>query len=246
MQDSNKIWNLKTKQFPRFVKDAPDTLEILEFLRASGACFEGKSLIDIGCGNGRFALQLAPQVREIVGFDTSDVMLSALLEDATRLGLGNVKTLQGDWQDFIPPKTFDIAFASMTPALNTKSGFVKALRVCEEGLCYVGWGRVRKSEFLQEILALHNLTLALPTGLPNVLEWLSELGREVPKFCYKRSDFMYESPIGKVIDDVIFHITIHEGEPNMNLIKEYVSARACEGIIRYPQEREIGIAYIPK
>ena len=32
----------------------------------------------------------------------------------------------------------------------------------------------------------------------------------------------------------------------MNLIKEYVSARACEGIIRYPQEREIGIAYIPK
>ena len=110
-----QIWNLKAKQFPRFVKDAPDTLEILEFLRASGACFEGKSLIDIGCGNGRFALQLAPQVREIVGFDTSDVMLSALLEDAARLGLGNVKTLQGDWQDFIPPKTFDIAFASMTP-----------------------------------------------------------------------------------------------------------------------------------
>ena len=49
MQDSNKIWNLKAKQFPRFVKDAPDTLEILEFLRASGACFEGKSMDALPC-----------------------------------------------------------------------------------------------------------------------------------------------------------------------------------------------------
>lgn len=246
-----QVWNKKAETFPRFIKGAEDTLEILDFFKQQGVDFRDKVIFDIGCGNGRFALELAFLAKKIIASDISEKMLGFLQEDAKKFGLKNIQTLHVDWVDFDKntckiDENVDIAFASMTPALNNKQGFLKALEVGEQGLCYVGWGRVRECAFLEKILTQHEITLLLPKGLPDVLQWLDEEGYKQPVYQYKTSNFTYQAPIQKAIDDIVWHVTIHEGKPNMDCIQDYVYQNEKDGQITYTHSREIGIALILK
>lgn len=245
-----QVWNKKAETFPRFVKGAEDTLEILDFFKQQGVDFRDKVIFDIGCGNGRFALELAFLAKKIIASDISEKMLGFLQEDAKKFELHNIEMLNIDWVDFDKTSckidNIDIAFASMTPALNNKQGFLKALEIGKEGLCYVGWGRVRDCVFLEKILAQHGITLLLPKGLPDVLQWLSEEGYAEPVYQYKTSNFTYNAPIGKAIEDIQWHISIHEGKPNIERITEYVHQHEKDGHITYTHSREIGIAFIAR
>lgn len=250
MQTNNQhivdAWNMKARNYPRFKTPANDTLEIIDFFRTNGADFKDKSIIDIGCGNGRFSLVLYNEAREVVGVDSAEEMLKFLQEDANELGANNISTICSKWEDFTPTKNFDIAFASMTPAMNNKQGVKKALEICKECFCYVGWGRYREAPFASAILQEHNLTLELPTGLPQVLEWLNELGYKIPPHKFMESSFVHKSSIEKTIEDMIFNVRVHNGVPNEKLITEYVRSQAKNGEVSYTHKREVGIAYIAK
>lgn len=61
-----EIWDEKAKTFERFKQNNSDTLEILNFFKEFGVNFNNKSIIDIGCGNGRFALELANSANSVL------------------------------------------------------------------------------------------------------------------------------------------------------------------------------------
>ncbi|HMQ04637.1 MAG TPA: class I SAM-dependent methyltransferase [Pyrinomonadaceae bacterium] len=63
----------------------------------------GGSLLEIGCGNGGMTRLLAPKVGSITAFDVSAPSLAEL----EKLGLQNVKTVQGLIEQFRPSTTFD-------------------------------------------------------------------------------------------------------------------------------------------
>ena len=136
MQTQAENWDKKAQSFPRFIKDTQDTLEILDFFLSQGVEFANKVIFDIGCGNGRFALQLA--------FMAKKIYASHLERDAKSHQLYNIQTLHSAWLEYdisTLSDEIDLGFASMTPALNNKAAFLKALNLGKEGLCYVGWGR---------------------------------------------------------------------------------------------------------
>lgn len=241
-----QLWDKKAQTFPRFVKDSKDTLEILAFFRAQGVDFRDKNVLDIGAGNGRFALQLAFEASHLYASDISDSMLRHLANDAKDLGLANITTILSPWEECdISKLRLDIAFAAMTPALNNFASFKKALCASKEGLCYVGWGRVRQSAFLDEIFAQHNMCVELPTGLPQVLQWLSELKMEIPTYCYKEANYTYSANLDKAIEDITWHIHIHGGSPDEEKIRQFVASKQQNGLISYLCEREIGLCFIP-
>lgn len=245
--NQKSLWEAKAKHFPRFVKDTKDTLEILDFFISCGVVFEGKSILDIGCGNGRFALELAKKAKHIHAMDMSESMLAALQEDSQKLNFFNISTYCSSWEMYDLSKlgSIDIAFASMTPALNNFHGFTKALHASKEGLCYVGWGRVRKSAFLESIFSDHRLSLELPVGLPQVLDWLTQMKIPTPPYCYKSANYEYKADIHQAMQDIRWHIQIHGGIPDEEIIAHHIEAAQSNGHICYMQEREIGLCFIP-
>ncbi len=62
------------------------------------------TVLDVGAGTGRFALTLAPDVAHVTAVDLSPAMLALLRGEAEALGLGNVTTVEGRWEQVeVPP-----------------------------------------------------------------------------------------------------------------------------------------------
>lgn len=246
MPSDKAIWEQRGKSFPRNLQDAEDTIAIMDFFRANGANFKDKRVIDIGCGNGRFAFAMAREAKSVLGIDISTNMLNALNADAKALGLTNITTLESAWRDYNSNEVFDIALASLTPALNHKEAFLKVLPLYKECFCYVGWGRVRECEAMDYVLKLHNLKLELPIGLPNVLEWLGELGVANVAHFYMIQDFPHNLSIEKAKAEARWNIEAHGGVVDEAKIEDFIAKYAKNDKVEYLSHREIGIAVIPK
>lgn len=84
-------------------------------------------LLDVGAGTGRHSLALAPDVAEVIAVDPSDAMLSILREEADRLGLANVRTLMGRWEDVETPRADVAICAYVLPLVEDALGFLAKL-----------------------------------------------------------------------------------------------------------------------
>lgn len=75
--------------------------------RASAA--PGGRLLDLACGPGRVALELAPSVREVWAVDLEPEMVEAGRREAARRGVGNVSWSVGRAEETkAPPASFDL------------------------------------------------------------------------------------------------------------------------------------------
>lgn len=84
-------------------------------------------VLDVGCGPGRFALALAPEVAQVVALDPSPAMLTLLRRQARREGLDNVTTVTGRWQD-VEIEPVDVALCSyVLPLIEDALGFLAKL-----------------------------------------------------------------------------------------------------------------------
>jgi len=57
------------------------------------------SVLDVGAGSGRFALALAPLVKQVIAVEPNTAMLEHLRQDAHALNLTNISYSQNTWQD---------------------------------------------------------------------------------------------------------------------------------------------------
>ena len=57
----------------------------------------GQRWLDVGAGAGRFALPLALVVDEVIALEPSAAMLAALVEQAARHGIGNIRPVAAAW-----------------------------------------------------------------------------------------------------------------------------------------------------
>ncbi|CAM3555593.1 methyltransferase domain-containing protein [Campylobacter upsaliensis] len=151
------LWDKKAKTYARF---SPTLNEIqkqsFEEFQKLGLDFKDKSVIDIGCGTGVWTLHLAFLAKEILALDNSKAMLEILQEDASKLGLSNIKSVNLSFEDFMRENAnlrFDIAFLSMSPAL--QNDYKHFLNLAQKKI-YLAWADLRKSDFLDPIFKHFN------------------------------------------------------------------------------------------
>lgn len=71
-----------------------------------------KVVLDAGCGDGRFTVQIAPYFKKVIGNDTSSLMLKAALKLRDEKGIKNIEFIEKNTKSLnYPDKYFDVIFA---------------------------------------------------------------------------------------------------------------------------------------
>lgn len=105
-----------------------------EFDRRVLASARGKDVIDIGCGTGEFALDIAAKAKTIVGIDFSKRALRKAMENLQSKKLGNVKFEVALANNLpYPDSSFDLAICRRGPATDTLESLSEAYRVLRPG-----------------------------------------------------------------------------------------------------------------
>jgi ubiquinone/menaquinone biosynthesis C-methylase UbiE len=75
----------------------------------------GKRVLDLGCGDGRFALGVAPFATRVDGIDPDPEAIAAAKKNARNAGVRNVRFAAGAAQRLpYPDATFDVVILSWT------------------------------------------------------------------------------------------------------------------------------------
>lgn len=101
----------------------PDTLgqAVANELLAHGLVGPTTSVLDVGCGPGTLSLPLAKAGAAVTALDKSSGMLAALRGQAASDGL-EIKTIQGHWQDYRPPRKSQLVVAGFFPPALSPGG----------------------------------------------------------------------------------------------------------------------------
>ncbi len=119
----------------------------VRFLKACGALEPEFTVIDIGCGPGRFVTEFSKHVRRAEGTDFSAAMLAFGETFAAEEGRANVAFTQcdflhGDIEPLGWKGRFDLVYSSMTPAVSAFSSLEKMVEMsrafCCNSSCIIG------------------------------------------------------------------------------------------------------------
>ena len=92
---------------------------VSEYLRSRGILRGDQTVIDVGCGTGRFTAEFAKTAKHVTGMDFSPTACDAARRRAGDHGLRNVDVINADFAVFDPEKEgalkkYDLVFSSIS------------------------------------------------------------------------------------------------------------------------------------
>lgn len=109
-----EFYGLELMVSPAVLIPRPETELLVELALARLPPERPCRILDLGTGSGAIALALARQRprAEVVGVDRSPAALAVAQANARRLGLAQVRLVQGDWYDGLGSEVFDLIAAN--------------------------------------------------------------------------------------------------------------------------------------
>lgn len=122
------------KQPSKITPNVPGGLPDDVFLgQLNNLCGSDKVALDVGCGDGKMAINLSDRFDKIVGIDRSTGLLKVAREKRRKLGIDNITFLNMDAKEItLQPEMFDVAYSYRSPI------FYKGVyRVLKKGGSYI-------------------------------------------------------------------------------------------------------------
>jgi SAM-dependent methyltransferase len=248
----NAFWERMALHYPLPFdeKTLADTLRVLALVKDEGVALMHRSVLDIGCGTGVYTLPLAREADRVTGLDDSEAMLAKMGEAASAAGVHNVGPVKASWKTTDPAihgfeKAFDIAWVSMSPAVQTLPDFEKMEQCARQWCVYIGWGRKRENDLMQEIFSLHGLAFGPPPGVEAAYDVLVRSGRtpSLPKFF--EASWEWSGTLEDALEEMVGFIEMHGGRPRHREIEKVLSRCERDGRVRHTTEVEEGLMVWP-
>ncbi len=133
-------WDKRAKRTAREPMATADGDPMLARLRRAVGRSGTATVLDVGSGPGRFALAVAPEVRQVTAVDPSKKMMSLLRKRAKEAGIANVRTVTGLWQDVEVEPADVVLCCHVLPLIPDVVPFVRKLDAAARRrvLLYVG------------------------------------------------------------------------------------------------------------
>ncbi len=135
-RSSAGYWDRRARRYHDSTKDTVARDPFFQRLRS--IVTPEMSVLDVGAGSGRFALALAPLVRQLIAVEPNAAMLDYLHQDAQTLNLSNISYYQSTWQDAPDNLHADIVFCShVLYPIRDIAPFLSKLQKAARQRCYI-------------------------------------------------------------------------------------------------------------
>jgi SAM-dependent methyltransferase len=133
--------------------------KIISTLKSSDLLFENMKVLEIGCGTGMLAMELAKQGADITAIDFSKGMLESFKNDITPDLENNITIICRDWHTIDVKamgweKKFDLVIAFMSPGVATPESFFKMMSCSKRGCAMQGWAAKKTHPILLDLWKL--------------------------------------------------------------------------------------------
>ena len=154
LNETQKFWDLRSEEFNKLSQEK-DELGLIDYLQHKGLIDKSYSVLDIGCGAGKYLLEMSNKVKEVQGIDISPEMIKCAEKNVMEKNLTNVKLDVCSWEKIDIKKEglekkFDLVFASMTPAINTEELLIKMVEASRK-YCFMSGFVYRKDSIKDEL-----------------------------------------------------------------------------------------------
>ena len=128
----------------------------LSFLQKSNLLFDGMKVLEIGCGTGMVAMELAKNGAQVTALDFSRGMLEKFVQDITPDIEKNITILNEDWYKIdIEAKAWkkkvDLVIAFMSPGVASPESFFKMMSCSKKGCAIRGWAAKGNHPILSDL-----------------------------------------------------------------------------------------------
>lgn len=128
----------------------------IDLFKRSDLLFEGMEVLEIGCGTGMVAMELARHGARVTALDFSSGMLKNFKQEITPDIEKNITILYEDWHKIDIEekgwnKQFDLVIAFMSPGVADPEAFFKMMSCSKKGCAIRGWAAKRKHPVLTEL-----------------------------------------------------------------------------------------------
>ena len=159
------FWDNRAAEFNKLAcQGSPDERirKIVEFLSQNSLLTKNSSVLDIGCGPGRFAVEFAKLSTDVTGLDISDNMLDYAMKNAEAANLTNTSFKNLNWDEvnldeFGWRKKFDLVTAINSPGIHDLITLEKMIAASKE-YCFLS-SFVDRYDSVQDILRTKILKL---------------------------------------------------------------------------------------
>ncbi|MFA6433845.1 MAG: class I SAM-dependent methyltransferase [Elusimicrobiales bacterium] len=229
------FWNHRAASYPKpFEKETrAKTGRILRLVERLGVGFEGRRVLDIGCGTGVYALQLAGKAKSVLGLDSSPEMLRIFRGERRKRRIKNASCLLSAWSaapSSLTAGRFDIALASMTMAIKTEADLRK-METAAAHCVYIGWAGARSNPLLKKIYARHGVAYKAPEGAAVVLKFLKKFGRE-PRVKFIRDRWEKKASPAETMRDIEVGLKVNGAKMDAAWVETLLKKITRNGLVK--------------
>lgn len=150
-----EYWNRVASSYDRNKEETKGRrlLKTLDLFKRMNFPSKGMEVLDIGCGTGTLARELARHGAKVTALDFSTEMLDQFQQSITPDIRGNITLLCEDWHAIDIEKKgwkkkFDLVIAFMSPGVASPEAFYKMMDTSKNGCAIRGWAAKRNHPVL--------------------------------------------------------------------------------------------------
>ncbi len=237
------FWDNRAEEFNKSIsQEVPDERikKIVEYLSSHSLLTVNSSVLDIGCGPGRFAVEFAKKSTDVTGLDISDKMLDFAMKNAQTANLTNTSFKNLNWdevklEDYGWRKRFDLVTAINSPGIHDLITLEKMIEA-SKGYCFLS-NFVDRYDSVQDILRTDILKLDEVRFYSNTVYsifnilWITGY---YPSITYVDTD---RETTRTIEEACVYYGTLFETEDSSsfemnNLIRSYLEEISVNGFVR--------------
>ena len=153
-----EFWDRASISYDRGTEELASrkTDRAMEMFERSGLCLNGMEILEIGCGTGTLAMDLARRGARVTGVDFSKGMLDRFRERLTGDLENRIEIIHMDWDNVDIQalgwhRRFDLTIAFMSPAVSTPAALDRMMETSKNACAMRGWAARRTHPILDEL-----------------------------------------------------------------------------------------------